>query len=279
MENNFKRKKTCQVLGDTMNAFLSALWAEALKAYKSGIIWVSFAAVALMPLVDGFFMIILKNPEQARQMGLIGAKAQLAAGTADWPTFYYVLLMGSGIAGMILFAFLTAWVFGREFSDHTLKEWLALPTSRATIVAAKLILITVWIQVLALWIFGLGFAIGGAVDIPGGSSALNEISFWRVMSIAFMIDLLMPWVAFIAGVGRGYLLPIAWAFVTMAAAQISVVLGWGEWFPWAVPALVAEIAGPKGGSIGAHSLVILCVAGMAGIAATVVWWRSADQAK
>jgi ABC-2 type transport system permease protein len=262
-----------------MNAFLSAIWAETLKAYKAGIIWISFAAVALMPLVAGFFMIILKNPEQARQMGLIGAKAQLAAGSADWPTFYYVLLMGSGIAGMILFAFLTAWVFGREFSDHTLKEWLALPTTRATIVAAKLVLITVWIQALALWIYGLGLALGAVVDIPGGSQALNEVSFWRVMSIAFMIDLLMPWVAFIAGVGRGYLLPVAWAFVTMAAAQISVVLGWGEWFPWAVPALVAEIAGPNGGSIGAHSLIILFITGLAGIMATIAWWRSADQAK
>ena len=262
-----------------MNAFLSAMWAETLKVHRAGIFWISLAAVALLPLVDGFFMIILKNPEQARQMGLIGAKAQLTAGSADWPTFYYVLLMGSGIAGMILFAFLTAWVFGREFSDHTVKEWLALPTPRATIILAKLVLITVWIQALALWIYGLGIFIGGAVDIPGGSQALNEVSFWRVMSIAFMIDLLMPWVAFIAGIGRGYLLPVAWAFATMAAAQICVVLGWGEWFPWAVPALVAEIAGPKGGSIGAHSLIILFVTGLAGVAATIAWWRSADQSK
>ncbi len=262
-----------------MNAFLSALWAEALKAYKSGIIWISFAAVALLPLMDGFFMIILKNPEQARQMGLIGAKAQLAAGTADWPTFYYVLLMGGGMMGMILFAFLAAWVFGREFSDHTVKEWLALPTSRSTIVVSKLVLLTVWIQVLTLWIFGLGIAVGGAVNIPGGSPVLNDLSFWRMMSVGIMLALLMPWVAFIAGVGRGYLLPVAWAIVTMAAAQVSVVLGWGEWFPWAVPALVAEIAGPKGGSIGAHSLIVLGIAALAGIAATILWWRSADQSK
>jgi hypothetical protein len=31
-------------------------------------------------------MIILKDPERARSMGLISAKAQLAAGVADWPT-------------------------------------------------------------------------------------------------------------------------------------------------------------------------------------------------
>ncbi|MBN2084892.1 MAG: hypothetical protein JW748_06665 [Anaerolineales bacterium] len=91
-----------------------------------------------------------------------------------------------------------------------------------------------------------------------------------------MLTLLIPWASFFVGVGRGHRLPTAWAIATMAAAQISAVLGRGEWFPWALPALVAEIVGPKGGSIGAHSLIVLVLAGAAGIAATIVWWRSAD---
>ena len=74
-------------------------------------------------------------------MGLIGAKAQLTAG---WPigrpslTF---LSMGIAGGGAILFALITAWVFGREFSDHTAKELLALPTPRWVIVGAKFVLI------------------------------------------------------------------------------------------------------------------------------------------
>ncbi|MEV0143917.1 MULTISPECIES: ABC transporter permease [unclassified Nonomuraea] len=31
------------------------------------------------------------------------------------------------------------WLFGREFSDHTAKDLLALPTSRTAIVAAKFV--------------------------------------------------------------------------------------------------------------------------------------------
>jgi ABC-2 type transport system permease protein len=261
-----------------MNAFFAALWAEALKAYRSRVIGLSIAVVTILPLVDGLFMLILKNPERARQMGLIGAKAQLVAGTADWPSFFYVLVM-TGIAGGILFDFLAAWVFGREFSDRTAKELLALPTPRGTIVAAKFVLLAVWTQVLALWIFGLGLVIGNAVVIPGGSAHLSVVSFGIFMSVAFLNLLLAPWVAYVASLGRGFLPPMAWIFFTLASAQLLQIMGWGEWYPWAVPALAGTLAGPKGGSIGVHSLAMALAACVAGLAATFVWWRSADQAR
>jgi ABC-2 type transport system permease protein len=261
-----------------MNAFFAALWAEALKAFRSKVIWISAAVVTLLPLVDGMFMLILKNPERAKEMGLIGAKAQLVAGTATWPNFYYVMMM-TGIAVGILFAFLTAWVFGREFSDRTAKELLALPTPRGTIVAAKFVLLAVWTQALALWIFGLSLVVVRAVDIPGGSANLEVVSFGYFMGIAFLNYLLMPCAAYVASLGRGYLPPMAWIFFTLASAQLLQIMGWGEWYPWAVPALVGEMAGPKGGSIGVHSLLMVLAAFVAGLAATFAWWRSADQSR
>jgi ABC-2 type transport system permease protein len=261
-----------------MIAFFAALWAEALKAYRSRVIGLSLAMVTILPLVDGLFMLILKNPERAKQMGLIGAKATLVAGTAAWPNFFYVLAM-TGIAAGILFDFLTVWVFGREFSDHTAKEWMALPTSRGTIVAAKFVLIAVWTQALALWIFGLGLVIGSLVNIPGGSAHLNLASFGIFMSLSFLNFLLAPCVAYFASLGRGYLPPTGWVFFTLASAQLLQVMGWAEWYPWAVPALVGIMAGPTGGSIGMHSVVMVFVASAAGLAATLLWWRSADQAR
>jgi hypothetical protein len=56
-------------------------------------------------------------------------------------------------------------------------------------------------------------------------------------------------------------------------------MGWAEWYPWAVPALVGTMAGPNGGSIGVHSVVMVFAAFAAGLAATLLWWRSADQAR
>ena len=262
-----------------MNAFLAALWTETLKARRSKVSLLTAAGISILPVVDGLFMIILKDPEQAREMGLISVKAQLSAGVADWPTYFQVLLLGTAIVGAILFAFITAWVFGREFSDRTAKELLALPTPRGVIVGAKFVLTAFWILGLTLMVFVIGLGIGKAVDIPGWSLELAWTSFWSLMLVALLSFMLMPFVALFASAGRGYLPPLGWAFLTMALAQIAIVLGWGDWFPWSVPGLLSEMAGPRAEPIGLHSYILVLLTFIAGIAATFAWWQSADQAR
>ncbi len=263
-----------------MNAFLAAFWAETLKARRSKVSLLTFAGFSILPLVGGLFMIILKDPEQARAMGLISVKAQLfTAGVADWPTFVDILLQGMAIGGSIVFALITAWVFGREFADHTVKELLALPTPRGTIVGAKFVLIALWILALALMIFVIGLAIGAAVGIPGWSLELGWTSFRSLMITALLTLMLMPFVALFASAGRGYLPPLGWAILMLALAQIVGILGWGDWFPWTVPVLFSGMAGPRAEQVGTHSYVLVSLACLAGIAATFAWWRSADQAR
>jgi ABC-2 type transport system permease protein len=262
-----------------MNAWFAALWAEVLKARRSRILIPSLIGLAILPGVAGLFMVILKNPEQARALGLISLKARLAAGNADWPTFYMMLTQGAAIGSAMLYAIITAWVFGREFSDRTAKDLLALPVPRVAFVIAKLVVLGVWIMLLTLWIAGLGLAVGAAVDIPGGSAELNWTSFQTLLGIGLLNFLLMPFVALAASAGRGYLPPVGWAFLTTVFAQISVVLGWGDWFPWAVPALFSGMAGPRAEQVGTHSYVLVIATFVVGVALTVWWWRDADQAR
>ncbi len=262
-----------------MKALLSAFWAETLKARRSKISVLTAAGFLILPLIAGLFMIILKDPERARAMGLISVKAQLAAGVADWPTFFGMLTQGTAIGGGVLFAIITAWVFGREFSDRTAKELLALPTPRAIIVAAKFVLTGLWALGLSLMVFAIGLGIGTAVDIPGWSFELQSASFWSLITIAFLTWMLMGFVALFASAGRGYLPPLGWAFFTLTLAQIAAALGWGDWFPWSVPALLSGMAGPSAQQIGMHSYVLVALAFMIGVAATIAWWRSADQAR
>ncbi len=262
-----------------MNAFVSAFWAETLKARRSKVSLLTAAGLLILPLVGGLFMIILKDPERARAMGLISVKAQLTAGVADWPTFFGILAQGTAVGGAILFSMITAWVFGREFSDHTAKELLALPTPRGVIVGAKFVLTALWILGLTLLIFVVGLGIGTVVDIPGWSLELEWTSFWSLITIALLTFMLMPFVALFASAGRGYLPPLGWAFFMFALAQIAAVLGWGDWFPWSVPALLSGMAGPRAEQIGMHSYVLVWLAFIAGVAATFVWWQSADQAR
>jgi ABC-2 type transport system permease protein len=262
-----------------MSDFLSAFWAEALKARRSKVSLLTAAGFLILPLVGGLFMIILKNPERARALGLISVKAQLTAGAADWPAFFGMLTQGTAVGGGILFAMITAWVFGREFSDRTAKELLALPTSRGIIVGAKFVLIGLWTLGLTLLIYVVALGIGTAVDIPGWSLELAWTTFWALMAIALLEFMLMPFTALFASIGRGYLPPMGWAFLTLVLAPIAVALGWGDWFPWSVPALLSGMAGPRAGQIGLHSTIVVLLAFIAGVTATFAWWRSADQAR
>jgi ABC-2 type transport system permease protein len=262
-----------------MNAFVSAFWAEALKARRSKITLLTGAGFLLLPFAGGLFMVILKNPEQARAMGLISTKAQLTAGVADWPSFFAMLSQGIAAGGAILFSLITAWVFGREFSDHTAKELLALPTPRWVIVGAKFVLIALWILALTLLIFVVGLGVGKAVDIPGWSLELEWTSFWTVLVTALLTFMLMPFVALFASSGRGYLPPLGWTILALAFADIVSLLGWGDWFPWAIPVLVSGMVKSHADLVGLHSYLVVLAACLVGLAATFSWWRSADQTR
>ena len=111
--------------------------------------------------------------------------------------------------------------------------------------AAKLVLTALWAMGLTLVMFLLGLGIGKSVDIPGWSSGLARTSFADLLLTAVLTYLLMPLVALSASIGRGYLLPLAWAVGTMVLAQIAAVL----------------------------------LAFGVGTLGTFIWWRSADQSR
>jgi ABC-2 type transport system permease protein len=262
-----------------MILFRAALWAEALKSRRSKVPWLTALGFSLAPLVGGLFMIILKDPERARSMGLISAKAQLAAGVADWPTLLGLLAQATAVGGGLLFTLVTTWVFGREFSDRTAKELLALPTPRAAIVAAKFVVVGIWAAGLTALVLALGLVVGAAIGLPGWSTAL----LWRatgdlVITAGLTLALMTP-VALLASAGRGYLPPLGWAFLTSFLAQILAAIGWGAWFPWSVPALFSELAGPRANQIGLQSYIVVGVTCVAGLAGTFAWWHSADQTR
>src|SRR5215213_1480888 len=198
-----------------MTNFQSALWAETLKARRSKVPLLAGLGFTLAPLMDGLFMFIMKDPERAREMGLLSVKAQMAMSTAEWTTFFSVLSQAIAIGGVVVSSIVTAWIFGREFSDHTAKDLMALPTSRESIVTAKLVVITGWVLAVSLWIYLVGLGIGYLVDIPGWTTQLAWHSFRDIVYIAGMTLLLMTPVAFIASIGRGYLPPFGFTILTI----------------------------------------------------------------
>jgi ABC-2 type transport system permease protein len=259
-----------------MTGLRAALATEWLKARRSRVPWLVLAGFSMAPVVAGLFMVILKDPEGARRLGLLGAKAQLAAGTADWPTMLSMLSQSVAVAGAFLFAFLTSWVFGREFSDRTLRGLLASPTSRGAIVVAKAIVVGAWGLAITAWITVLGFAIGALVGLPGWTDTLAATAVRSIVAAGILTIVLQPVTGLLASIGRGPIAGLAWAVLSIAIAQVLAVLGLGAAFPWAVPALVSGAGGPDSAVVPTASLVLVVVTGLAGLALTIAWWRRAD---
>lgn len=262
-----------------MNTFTSALWAETLKMRRSKVPLFTAIGLSFIPLAGGLFMIILKDPESARSLGLISAKAHLLAGTADWNSFFSFLAQGVAVGAMILFSVITIWTFGREFSDRTVKELLALPTSRETIISAKFIVIAIWSLLVTFLVFGVALMVGNLVVMPGWSTELSQTSFVSILGTAALTLPLMSLVALLASVGRGYLPPFGWTIFMLFIANLSAILGWGDRVPWAVPGLFSGAAGPRNEVLGVHSYVILLITAIIGFVATYYWWRKTDQTK
>lgn len=260
-----------------MSPLRAALISEFTKSRHSRIPWGVAAGFSLAPMVGGLFMIILKDPEAARSLGLLGTKAQLTVGTADWPTLLSFIGQAVAVGGAILFAFLTAWVFGREFADRTVRNLLASRTPRRAIVVAKFVVVATWAAAITAWVVTLGLLIGGLVGLPGWSEseavrALSGIGLAVVLTTG-----LQSVTAFFAGVGRGYLVPLAWAILTIVASQVLAVLGWGAWFPWAVPALLAGAGGSAVEPVTAGGIALVVAVVLVGGAVTIAWWDRADQ--
>jgi ABC-2 type transport system permease protein len=255
-----------------MNNVVQATWVELFKARRSKVPLLTGLGFLLVPLVGGFFMVILKDPEFARRAGLISAKAQLMAGVADWPTYLELLAQSIAIGGLILFSLIGSWVFGREYSDRTVKDLLALPTSRSAIVAAKFTVIAAWSAVLVAVIYLVGIGVGVLVALPHVPAQLIlQGGVTLAITAGLTIASITP-IIFFASAGHGCLPPMGVAILAIFLAQAIGVAGWGEYFPWSIPALYSQ-----SGYLGVVSYAIIILTSVAGMAGTFIWWELADQ--
>ena len=253
-----------------------ALSAEWRKIRRSLLVWVTLAAIVLAGLVGAFFMFVLQDVDRARSLGLLGAKAQLTRGSADWAGYFALTAQTAAVGGLGIFGLIMIWLFGREFADRTAKDLLALPISRGAIVAAKFVAAFVWCLVLTLVLVGLTLVFGTILGLPGWSSDIVLDGAGIVLSTAALTTGLVTGFGLVASIARGYLAAVGAMFLTLLAAQVVAAVGYGAWFPWSVPALLAGTAGPGQapellGIVSVLLVALLCTAG------TVAWWNHADQ--
>lgn len=254
----------------------AALWAELLKVRRSLVPWVTVVAFTVAGLVGALFMFVLQDPDRARSLGLLGAKGQFAGGTADWTSYFALMAQIIAIGGLLVFGLIVIWLFGREFSDKTAKDLLALPTSRAAVVTAKLLVALGWCLLLVVQLFGLSLLFGNLLALPGWSADAALRGLGTVFATAVLTVALATTYGLVASIGRGYLAAVVAMFVTLLAAQVISALGFGNWFPWSVPSLLSGIAGPDQADPGVVGISGVLLVGVASSVATVNWWQHAN---
>ncbi|WP_326907231.1 ABC transporter permease [Sedimentibacter sp. MB31-C6] len=259
-----------------MNKILIGISVESKKIFRSRIPLLTTLALTMVPFVGGFFMFILKDPSVAQKLGFISAKAQII-GTADWPSYLSLLAQAIAIGGLLVFGFIISWIFGREYSDRTIKDLLALPISRNIIVFSKFIVAVIWCLFLSLYVLVLGLVVGKMVDIPGWSSDILIQGTFVFIFCSMLTILLSTPVAFFASIGHGYLSPLGFMVFTLVLAQIVAATGYGQFFPWSIPALASGIIGSDSVMIEDVSIIIVLLTSLFGLLGTIFWWRYADQ--
>jgi ABC-2 type transport system permease protein len=259
--------------------FGQALATEFIKLRRSKVTWFTFAGLSMGPLAMALFMWIVREPGRAAQLGLLGTKANLSGLEATWAAYAAALTLIVGVGGMLLLSFIVAYVFGREYSDGTAKNLLALPIGRHWFVLAKLAVAAVWWFALAVAVVAEGIVVGLALGLPGFSAAL-VVGIVRDSLLAAAISyLLVPVVAWITTVGRGYMPPLAFAIAMMALGNIFGKTGWAEWFPWSIVPSLIGMVGQATQTLPAGSYVVLAFTFVAGIVATIMQLRYADNAQ
>lgn len=258
-----------------MKNIKATLLPEFVKLRRSGIFWITIIIFIIIPLMMGLMMFVAKNPAIAAKLGLVGTKSSLF-GRNDWPGFMGLLLQSLASIGYIGFGFVTSWVFGREFSDRTLKDILALPVTRSSIVISKFIVIVIWCILLILVLFSTGLLMGWLLDIPGLSVQLFLRFSEKYFITSFLTILLCTPVAFFACYGRGIIAPIGFLIISLVMAQFAGLIGLGPYFPWAIPGVYTAPAGTEGMQLFLSSYVILALTCILGFAGTIAWWRYAD---
>jgi ABC-2 type transport system permease protein len=257
-----------------MNNLPDMIWIELRKAIRARMpLWTALGAL-FMPIGIAFLIFVSKNPAIFQKLGVVSAKANLVAYAAtDWPT--YLGFSGQVIAAgeFFLLVMSISWIFGREFVDGTLKDLWAVPVPRASILLAKFIVLVAWAVFLTVVIFSASLGMGAMLRLQGGTlEVIWHGSALIALTACLATAVVMPFALF-ASVSRGYLLPIGMAILAVMMANLVVVLGWGEIFPWAIPMLYAQ--GKSALTPVSYWTVLLT--GLAGMLTTYLWWMYADQ--
>jgi len=261
-----------------MKQQLRAVLAEFLKNKHANIRWVTVIAFAIAPIFGGVFMFLIQGNGYDSLSGALKTKAEMMEVEATWESLLGFMAQAVGVGGVLIFGFVTSWLFGREYSDGTAKDLLALPISRIKILNAKFIYYLTWCLGLAFSNLTIGLIIGFALQLDGWSFNVFIESMEIYFLTTLLIILLNTPIAFFALWGKGYLAPLGVVALLLVFSQILGAMGMGIYFPWSVPGIYSGMAGEEFKiQLNEVSFIILGLTSLSGYIGTLLWWKYSDQ--
>ncbi|MCF2718859.1 ABC transporter permease [Paenibacillus sp. 203] len=237
-----------------MNIF-SVLHCEIHKIIRANVFWLVFLIFAFGPIMMGVGIILSSD-----------------AGGINWRMYLTELLDSLAPLGLIGYTFIAAWVFGREFSDKTIKDLLAKPVSRSKIVLSKFLVILAWSLLLSMYMFAIGFAVGGILGVAGGLASFIWNIFFKFIITSLLFIIVTTPGTLLANVSKGYLAPLGLILIIVILSNVLASFGFAPYFPWTIPSVFQST-----GFLKLSSIIILASTGIAGIVGTFAWWRFAEQ--
>jgi ABC-2 type transport system permease protein len=244
---------------------------ELLKLRRSAILPLSFVFYVFFALMAAFVLWIVKNPESARGLGLVGQKAGFAAGgtTADWQGLYSFFAEMSLMGGMVVLSFIVIYLFGREYVEGTAKNMLALPLPRRRFIEAKLIVAALWNLLLTVFLLVEASAVGALLGFGAPSAGLVAKACGNILLAALLAFALQGLVAWVTVASRGYLAPFGYTIATLLVGNIMARTDWAPWCPWSIVAVLSGLSGPRREGTSLAGCLILAATFALGFALTL----------
>ena len=258
-----------------MNNLVTATFVELMKLRRSSIVLITIALFVFIPSMMALLMYISQNPDISEKLGLMGAKAQFFAGNT-WEAYFNIINQVIAVLGIIGFGFVTSWIFGREYIDHTLTDILSLPVSRNYIVSAKFIVMILWCTILSATMYTSTLVFGQLLFSQIWIQ--QELLNFTLMFFTTVLLTILPGtiIGFVVCYSRGIVAPIGFVLLMIIMAQFAAMAGLGAYFPWSIAGIYSISNTNNEMQLVPISYIIIFLTALAGLAATYLYWNKAD---
>ncbi|MEK4083130.1 ABC transporter permease [Psychrobacillus sp. FSL K6-1415] len=242
---------------------VNLLYTELLKLKRSKMFLISILGSVVAPfmvVVASYVHMKTENPAQLITFDEIFYETNL----------YTVLIIGVPLYGVI-----TAYLFGREYLEDTLKNLLTIPVSRISYIMSKLVILFMWIMLLSLVSWGLTLLLGILGQFEGLSTLLIVEYLGRFITGGILVFILSTPIVLIAVVMKNYVPTI---ILTIVITMINVMSGNSEHralFPWAAAGDIAN--GTLQPTYPAEiSYTIIFITSIIGFISAIVYFKKVD---